>query len=120
MNPVQNRDTPGWQKPITNFFQKADKLPPIEPDDKDDAQLPYRNLDVEMGPSNKVGTERDDKENTPPSTSKVDEKVGENGEVANKRSVSVEGEMVENTVVVPYKKQKLDCSVFQGLEEWEA
>lgn len=73
-----------------------------------------------MGSSSKVETEQEDKENTSPSTSKADEKKGENSKVANKRDVSVDEEIVENTVVVPYKKQKLDFSVFQGLEEWEA
>lgn len=117
MNPIQNRETPGWQKPITNFFQKTDKLPPIELDDKDDTQLPSQCLAVESWCSSKVEKEQEDKENTQPDTSEADEEMGENSEVANKRSMRVDGEIVENTVVVPYKKQKLDYS---GLEECEA
>lgn len=73
-----------------------------------------------MGTSNKVEVEQEHKENAPPSTSKADMEMGENSEDVNKCDVRVGREIVENTIVVPHKKQKLDSSVFEGLEEWEA
>lgn len=64
-----------------------------------------------------------DKENTPPSTSKADVEIGENSNnnsVSNKRAMSDDDEeAILNYMVVPQKKPRLDAAMFQNVEEFE-
>lgn len=125
LNSIQQWDTPAWQKPITNFFQKTDKLPSIEPKHKEYAQ-PSQSCDmndIEMKAADANDVDMQDKENTPPSTSKADVEIGENSNnnsVSNKRGMSDDEEgVILNYMVVPPKKPKLDAAMFQDVEEFE-
>lgn len=98
----------------------------IEPNHKDNV-IPSRSCDVndiEMDEADANNVDmQEEKENTPPSTSKADMEIGENtnnNSVSNKRSMSDdEEEVILNYMVVPQKKPKLDAIMFQNVEEFE-
>lgn len=92
---IPELEVPSWQKPITDFFPKVERLPAVNPVDV-----------VEMEFADDIEMQQESKENTPPV--KADEQMDENSNdsATNKRALN-DDDIAEKMETVPKKKRKL-------------